>query len=349
MYKIAIAGVGGMGGNIGGYLTRGGQDITMICMSWKENARVMKEKGLTLINPSKAITRVKPEVIFVDELPLLQKKFDILFICMSSNDTIKTLETMGPYMNSDCWVVSPQNGINEDTLIPLIGVQNVIPCVSYTGGGFIEPGVVTMHDGYFVIGELNGKITPRIRELARMLSLVVPTYISSDIMKERWHKLCIAAMVGPVSQIYGFNYGFLRGVFQNEKTRQVLARFVSEVSRLAEVTGYKLDYVEGIAVEDWRQYARGKMPELSEKIAEVGNKFPDQAPTRMTDRSGNYQRTFSHEMEYINGYIINKGKNLGVPTPVNELIVRMIRDLENGKIQSGPENIETILKTTEIP
>jgi len=344
MRKIAIAGVGGIGGNMGGYLTRGGQDVTLICMSWRENAEVIKRDGLTLISDKGEQQIVKPKVLFVDDLPRVKEKFEVLFICMSSYDTVKTLNIMKPYLAKDAWIISPQNGINEDLIIPIVGKKNVIPCVSYTGGGFAKPGVVTMHSGYYVVGELNGQITPRIKELAQILSLVVPAKISTNIMQERWHKLCIAAMVLPVSQIYGFNLGFFRGVFQNEKTRQILARFVDEVSRVAAAAGYKLDTVEGIKVEDWVNYARGQMPELGPKIEVSGAHFPGNSPNSSNTKLNDFRKR--SEIEYTNGYIINKGRKLGIPTPVNEIIVNMINDIESGKIKPGLDNVDRVLKLT---
>ena len=185
MRKIVIAGVGGIGGNMGGHLTRGGQDVTLVCMSWRENAAAIKKSGLTLISPNGTQQTVRPKVIFIDELPRMKEKIDILFICMSSNDTVSTLTRFKPYLAADAWVISPQNGINEDLIIPIVGKEHVVACVSSTGGGFIKPGVVSMHDGYYVIGELDGQITPRIQELAKILNLVVPAKISTNIMQER--------------------------------------------------------------------------------------------------------------------------------------------------------------------
>lgn len=349
MRKIAIAGVGGIGGNMGGYMTKGGQDVTLICMSWLENAEAIKKDGLTLVSPSGEQQTVKPKVLFIDELPQLKNKFDVLFICMSSNDTVKTLNTLKPYLTKDCWVISPQNGINEDLIIPIVGRKNVIPCVSHTGGGFVRPGVVSMHEGYYVIGELDGKITLRIKELEEILSLVVPVRISGNVMQARWHKLCIASMVAPVAQIYGFEHGFLRGAFSHEKTRQLLARLVVEVNRVAAAAGSPLDSVETIKIEDWAKYAKRPTPKLGLQIETAGAHFPNNTPPSIgkTDNNGQRRISFSSEMEHINGYIIRKGRELGVPTPVNEIIVKYIEDIEKDKIQPGIAKIDEILKQTQ--
>jgi len=349
MKKIAIAGVGGIGGNMGGYMTKGGQDVTLICMSWRENYEAIKNDGLTLISPSGEQQTVRPKVLFVDELPQVKEKFEVLFICMSSNDTVKTLKTMKPYLTKECWVISPQNGINEDLIIPIAGRKNVIPCVSHTGGGFVRPGVVSMHDGYYVIGEIDGEITPRIKELAEMLRVVVPVKISANVMQARWHKLCIAAMVAPVAQIYGFEHGFLRGAFSHEKTRQVLARFVTEVNRVAAAAGYPLDAVETIKIEDWAKYAKTPTPELGLQIELAGAHFPNNTPPSLQKKGTTGQRniSFASEMEHINGYITRKGKELGIPTPVNDLVVDMVFSIESGKIKPGLENVINILELTD--
>jgi len=67
---------------------------------------------------------------------------------------------------------------------------------------------------------------------------------------------------------------FQKGVSRNGKTRQVLAGFVSEVSRVAAAAGHNLDTVEGIKVDDWEKYAACHMLQLGAAIETAGAHFP---------------------------------------------------------------------------
>lgn len=50
------------------------------------------------------------------------------------------------------------------------------------------------------------------------------------------------------------------------------------------------------------------------------------------------------EIDYLNGFIVRKAKELGIRTPVNEKIVEMIKEVERGKRKTSPENVEEILQ-----
>jgi 2-dehydropantoate 2-reductase len=46
------------------------------------------------------------------------------------------------------------------------------------------------------------------------------------------------------------------------------------------------------------------------------------------------------EIDFLNGYIVQKGLELGVQTPVNSKIVQMIKEIEKGKRKIGLVNFE---------
>jgi 2-dehydropantoate 2-reductase len=338
--KIAVIGIGAIGGILGGYLTEGGQDVTLIEPFWREHAEVMKKDGLTLKGPAGKQT-IEVKVLFIDDLSQLKERIDILFISVKSNDTVKMLTLLKPYLAKDAWVISPQNGINEDVIIPIVGKANTIGCISYTGGVLLKPGYVMGHDGSFIIGEIDGQITPRIKELAQILSLVRPTEISANIMKERWIKLSQAVMVVPIAAISGLG---LRETCQNQKAHRLCARIVSEVIQVARAAGYKLDIVTHIKADDWKKLARGPVPEASKTIAEVGTRFVPNATNATTNDIKQGQPL---EIDYTNGYVISKGNELGVPTPVNEHIVSMVRAIESGKIKPSLDTLDELLKLME--
>ena len=346
MKKIAVVGIGAIGSILGGNLTKGGQDVTLICTSWRENAEVMKKDGLTLKGAAGEQT-IKVKVLFIDELSQLKEKIEILFVSVKSNDTVKILTLLKPYLSKDAWVISLQNGINEDAIIPIIGKANAIGCVSYTGGSLLKPGYVRGHGGHFVIGELDGQTTPRIKELAQILSLVTRTEISANVMQERWNKLSQVSMSVTVGAITGLGFP---GVFQNEKAHPLFARIICEVIQVAGAAGYKLDTVIRIKADDWKKLARGPVPEVSKIIAE-GNARPN-APGGITNDptdapiTRDIKRGLPLEIDYTNGYVISKGKEVGVPTPVNELIVSMVKAVQSGKIKAGLDNLDEMLKLT---
>ena len=49
------------------------------------------------------------------------------------------------------------------------------------------------------------------------------------------------------------------------------------------------------------------------------------------------------EVEVLNGWISRKGREYGVPTPVNDRLVELIRQIEAGQRESAPENIAELI------
>ncbi len=51
------------------------------------------------------------------------------------------------------------------------------------------------------------------------------------------------------------------------------------------------------------------------------------------------------EVEYINGLVVKKGKEVNVPTPLNEAVNSLIKQLEEGKRKPGPSNLEVLCQS----
>ena len=205
MKKMAIIGAGAIGSVLGGYLGKAGEDITLIDTSWREHIETIREHGLK-ISGSRGEFVVKVPALFIDELEQLDGKIDILFISVKSYDTVKVLQRIKPYLAENPWVVSCQNGINEDEIGTVVGRENTIGCVVTFNATLWEPRHATetpVSDIGFTIGELDGQITPRIEELAKILGLCYQTKISTDIWKPLWTKLADNSMTLPLAAITG--------------------------------------------------------------------------------------------------------------------------------------------------
>jgi len=341
MKKIAILGAGAIGSIMGGYLTRGGEDVTLICTSWREHADALKKNGL-VIRGKTGDQRIAVKSIFIDEMPQLKDKFDVVFIAVKSNDTEKVLKAIKPYLSADAWVLSAQNGINEDVIISIVGEQNTIGCSVRTGGTLAEPGVV-MEGGTegvgFLVGELDGKITPRVQEIVRITGLCRKTEIIPDIWLERWNKLVTVSMSGPVNVISGMNS---RQAFASEKAHRIFARILLEGVAVAGALGHRIDKVAGIDTEIWKKLAKGPLPEIDQMLAERGKMFGDAPGGASLD----ILRGRPTETEYTNGYIVKKGKELGIPTPVNEMLVKLVKSVERGELKPSQEMLDEVIQQT---
>jgi hypothetical protein len=49
------------------------------------------------------------------------------------------------------------------------------------------------------------------------------------------------------------------------------------------------------------------------------------------------------EIDYLNGYICAMGRQHGVPTPINDAVMRMVKEIEKGEREITPENVKDSL------
>ena len=345
MERIAVLGVGAIGSMVGGRLALGGADVTLICTSWRENAEHMKEHGLTVAAPDGGEDWTPVRALFIDELAQLPAPVDLLLIATKSNDTERCLASVAPYLAADALVVSLQNGFNEEVIIPLVGRERGAACVSYTGGLLVRPGYVRSHGGRLVVGELDGRVTPRIEELARILRLVTETEISGNVLLQRWDKLAQVTMTIPVGTITGVGFP---AILQVEEAHPLLARLMCETLAVADAAGYHLEEVAGLTRAEWQRLAGGPVPELSDRVvgpfrprpgAPAFN--PDEAPLLKDLKLG-----LPLEIDFTNGYVIKKGRELGVPTPAHDLAMQTVAAIARGDLQPGLEQLAGLLSAT---
>ena len=50
----------------------------------------------------------------------------------------------------------------------------------------------------------------------------------------------------------------------------------------------------------------------------------------------------STEVDFLNGVVVRKGKEVGVPTPINEQVVGLTKRVEAGELAPSPSNFQHI-------
>lgn len=343
---MAIIGTGAIGAQVGGRLSMAGADITLID-GWKENVEAMRQKGLTLEDES-STQFCRVHALHTDEVDRLEEKgFDVLFVSVKSYDTERVVRLMLPYLKDDAWVVSIQNSINEEIIAPIVGWKRVMGCVCLSNGQMWEPAhpilvrsishtAVSNVPG-FIVGELRGPATERVRELAAILEGALPTNVTDDLLRERWTKLTTNCMVNSVAGATGMGSSQL---MSNAESQRVLVRIAAEVLRVAEAEGHPVQKVLGdFTPEQIFAAANGKDTTVFEALAERSKRV---SPRGMSSLLQDVTKGRKTEIDYLNGLVARKGKARGIPTPVNERLVEMVHAVEAGAMRPSPEALAQV-------
>ncbi len=329
--KIAVVGAGGTGSVIGGMLTVAGHDVVIIDQ-WGAHVEAMQAHGLYMSIAGEEFTS-PVRALHLYDVCTLEERFDIVFLACKSYDSLWLTQLILPYLKDDGTLISAQNSLNDEWLAPMVGPTRDIGCVLTMSSEVFEPGHLkrntAMDRTTFVLGELHGRITPRLRELQQILSAAGKTELTTNLWGTRWSKLVFNCIVAPVCALAGVGPARLTEAPERVRVCLELGR---EALLVGQAQGYSMEPVFGLSMEE----AAASPEALVENLVKA------------SQAEGREARSFFHqdilkgrrtEVDYINGLVVRKGRESGVPTPMNAAAVTLMHRLERGEMGPTPENI----------
>lgn len=240
---------------------------------------------------------------------------DILFLCMKSTALPAALETLRPFLASSQVLVGMQNGIAH-----LAGLADLpcVPAVGVTSEGatMLAPGHVRYGGaGLTRIGLLNRRRAYAAGILVQVAALFngagLATELADDPLPHVWAKLLVNVGINALTAIHRCRNGEL---LQSTLLRKTMEQAVREAELVARARNLPIG---GDPVATTLTVCERTANNISSMLQDVNNR----------------RRT---EIEAINGAIVAEGERLGIPTPVNRELVRLVREIEEG-YASGSE------------
>lgn len=299
--KIAIVGAGAVGCYFGALLVRAGHDVTFV--GRKPHVDAINAHGLLLEMKSQ---REHLRATATTDVSTLETPELVLF-CVKSADTERTGTALASRLADDTVVLSLQNGVDNPQRLRNVIDALVIPTVVYVGAEMAGPGHVKHHGrGELIIGS-----SPRSKAIAHTLETAgIPTTVADDIEKVQWMKLVTNCAYNALSAVAGIPYG-----------------------PMAEVEGAN-EFVASV-VEECVAVARGCGVILPDDMVEQAAKIPAAMPTQFSSTAQDLVRGKPTEIDFLNGFVVRKGAELGLPTPSNFALQVMVKLAERGRAISA--------------
>ena len=337
--RIGIVGAGAIGCVVGGLLTRAGRDVTLVDQ-WPEHVETMRKRGLRLSGTCGDHT-IKVTALHLHEAQGIGEPFDAVFIAVKSYDTEWATALGVSYLRRpDGVVVDFQNGINDERVASIAGRERTLGCVITIGAGMYEPAHAMRTDSGslgFKIGELDGRDTPRARELAELMTAVAGSKVTTNLFGERWSKLALNCMANPVAGLSGLGTAEVR---TEPGPRRLAVYLGAEAVKVGRAAGHEVEPIFRITAQRFVDAAEGR------GLAEVEADISRDAKSRAGGRPSlpqDVMRRRRTEIDYLNGYVVAQGRRLGVPTPFNEKIVELFHRHPVGTLEPDPKNLEPLL------
>jgi 2-dehydropantoate 2-reductase len=298
--KISVIGAGAMGSLFGGKLSRAGNEVQLFDINEDHMDRVSRD-GLTieeLGTGSEIVTRPRagtdPDVLNAS---------DVMIIFVKSSSTHSACEQCTPYALEDTIVVTLQNGVgNADILKSFFGSSRTAAGVTSEGATFLEPGRIR-HAGtgptyLSMFDRDNGKLAPFVNELNKA---GFETKIESGIENLVWSKLIINIGINALTALMNLENGRL---LEFSELKGIIGDLVSEAVEVAEAKGLTLTFDNPL-----------------QAVYDVCEKTAANRSSMLQD----FDKKQTSEIDFINYPIVQAGEELGIATPVNRTISRLVK------------------------
>lgn len=332
---ILIWGAGAIGGSLGAAFIRAGHDVTMVD-SAPMHVDMINRNGLRIVGPVFEDV-VKAPAFLPEELI---GEYDQIFLCVKALHTEIATQALVPHLASDGFVVSAQNGLNEDIIARIVGVERTIGCFVNFGADYLKPGVVTYAGrGAVVIGELNGEKTNRIIALHQLMrDFESNSVLTSNILGYLWGKLIYAALLFATA----LTDDSIADVLDNLTVRNLLTRLGQEVGAVADSEAVKTQSFDGFNPFAFRPDAPQTALDQSFDEMVLHNRRSAKSHSGIwRDLAVRKRKT---EAEAQLGPIIKVGQKNGIATPLTTKLMAMVLEIEAGDRRLGIENLNELNK-----
>ncbi|MFW9853750.1 MAG: ketopantoate reductase family protein [Candidatus Thorarchaeota archaeon] len=329
--RIVVIGIGAIGGPLAAHIAENGVDAIVVT-KYPALAKTIQDRGLKLQEEGKfRFVQMKAVPLITD----LDGTFDIVFFAMKAFDVVPAAQAILPYLDENSVVVTLQNGIVEDEVAAIVGRNRVIGGVVFWASTMLDSGVIERRSrGKFFIGLLDERGNQqRLDDAATLLNYCSPVEITENIYEILYSKLTFNAWTNGLQAICGLPYADL---YASPRTRLIAMRIGSEAVNVADRLGYELVKLGTIDLPRliFSDSAK-RMKENHDFLKSLGEYFSGfkSSSLQTLERGG------KSELDYFNGFIALKGKELGIKTPINTMINEIAQEIESGTRKISPENL----------
>lgn len=306
-YKVAIIGAGPSGGILGSFLAKKNVDVTLVDI-WKAHMEAIQNYGLQVIGATTITTQFDPDQLKLSISDLKDTDVNLVIISVKTPYLERVVRDLEQVISSDTSVVSHQNGFGtEYVLAKAFGDERAFRNVINYAGNVLRPGIIdmTFFNPPNYIGSFSPNSQGKAQEIAELISSPeFPTKFVEDIQPEVWKKVILNAALAPVCAITGQT---MREAMDFKDTNNIASEIIKEGIAVIEALGISFG-------TDFHDICMGYLSKGGHHKPSMLIDIENRSPT---------------EIAFINGKIVEIGKQHNIPVPYNEATVTYVRGLES--------------------
>ena len=303
--KILVMGAGAIGSLFGGLLSKR-NEVTLIAR--KEHVHAVRENGLKLVGKTQMTTKPKA-FCTVEEIGT---EPDLILFTVKSFDTEKAIREVKKILHEKTTIITLQNGLdNIPKITKIIDKSKVLAAVTTEAALFLKPGVVKhTGKGYTIIGELDGRITERLKRIENEFNEAgIRTSISCNIWKEIWIKAVINSCINPITAVFDIKNG---DILEHDTLFSIAEKVLRESLEVAK--------------------AKGNVQASEKEVLQRMKKILENTSDNFSSMVQSLRRGKRTEIDSINGFISRAGREIGIKTELNDLLIRLVKIREKAEV-----------------
>lgn len=336
--NFVVVGAGAIGGVIGGYLARAGHRVLFVDKD-PDHVRALREQGLSIRTASETFTipvdALSSDAFAAEATPL--DDVDAVLLAVKAQHTEDAVTSFSHRLPETACVV---NGLCEGVIARYVEPERTVGAFVNLFADCVEPGVVEYGGvGSLFIGELDGQITPRLRQLQTALQAWGDARITGNIHGYLWSKLAY----GAVLTVTALTNETMADVMEPAENRPLLFALAREVLAVAKALG-----IECMPFDDWEPAL--VYPGADEEALDASwERLILRLRSYTKVRSGIWRdmavRGRKTEVPWHLGPVIQEGRRLGHEMRLTERLLDMIREAETGQRPLSLTNLEELNDT----
>lgn len=268
--------------------------------TWAEAIAAVIQRGVRLHEPEGGI---RTAAIRATTDPGVVPPADVALVLVKSYQTARAASWAAQLLAPDGLAVTLQNGLdNAASLAAAVGAERTVVGVTYTGATLLGPGEARHAARQTTFLGDSPTTAARVAAFVDLLDRAgFETHITSDIAGRLWGKAVANAAINPLTALWRAPNG---AVCATEERRALLADLAEEAAAVARARGVTLPFADPVGYV--RDVCRGTAANRSSMLQDIERGRPT-------------------EVDSITGIIVAEGQRLGVPTPVNAVVWRLVR------------------------
>ncbi len=336
--KTLIVGIGALGGIIAARLRAAGAPVWLATRN-AESAAELKACGLRVTGVGGALSVATPDVAPIHQYTKADA-FELIVLATKAQAAIDCAASVSQLLALGGTLLPIQNGGVSQLLAAELAGDCVLGGLSNLGGTMTALGSYEQRNaGHLLIGELAGGHSARAERVQTWLGRALDVRITPNLQGAVWSKMLLNCSVTTIGAVVGAT---MREYIAFPEGRELFTRTYDEALSVALASSVRPERMLVEPVPPGWSGSSVPGADYDLWLGEVLAAYGDLKASMLQD----IERQRPTEIDFINGYVVDLGRQLGVSTPANAAIVETIRAISRGETAPGPTHLGRILEAS---